>query len=1221
MLDHPRRIPPPPSPVAWIARTLAAASAIALGACGSTNLSPPIETPTRSPRETGIEHLLTEVQGRSVTAWDRGAVLVVADSYATLPASYALPGLAASARAMHETLRDGCGVPDDAIKSLAGEQVIPQEIERAIRDFAERARGNATLVVFFTGHAIVDGDGQLQFFTRYTDKQDTTFANTLARTTLLRWLATARETAAARKVKLSTVLVADACRTPTLGTPPTAKLIREDTYEIYSTADGASADAPRGGATPFVQALAQTFAAGNPEATGSLRGVFQDLARRMADGGTKQTPQFIGPVESEGPRISQRNRVRVGLLVRDDLAATPLPLADAEVTVDKVPAEHDGELILLETSPDNAMRIEARVPGFLPFSRSVSFARRQNGKTFAIDLRPTFTRIVGRVSPAVSVQVMAGSDHVAPREGYHEMVAHTTSEDGAFQLRVPALGAGVVMQIVVQQNGRELKVLTVPVDKLEPDVQETGANRIDLGIVALDNADTSTLPAVVDLGALGDKRRAFDDDRLGGIKLPAVFDKPDYKNAPVLSDRFQEADWRAALAAIEADDLLSARQHLARLTSSMGRVDPIVRVIAGHIELSLALRSDDDAALVAAADRADKSDALLALGLRATLAARKLFRAAQMVQASDPRILDLLAEARALEPTPATPYGRTTQLRIRDLRWSIATKLLDNFNADGRHGDYVAAMQRLLTEDPDFQSATRDQRTVVALSQRLREALDLGRGRGEWLAADEAIALRRRVFVTDVPADLGDLEVEIARERISLETRNAWKAAEAARVSGDVDGATRLYETARAGANDHYRTLIDQRVAELREGVYNANLAQATRERAAGNLEGALLAYLRASAARGQMLPDVPDILRQQPTLAADPAVRNLHVALDQQCLAQARSARSPRAWQAYLDQFPNGEGAAEANAIVARAKAPWKAIATTPTDPALARFGQAMVYDEARGQVVMFGGAAANSDGSLRWLDDTWVWDGATWRRIDSPARPPARAFAAMAFDRDRGVVTLFGGSADTDKTGMDDTWLFDGVSWTRVGQVGPRPPARSEHAMAYDGKRARIVLYGGYKRHRDTWEWDGERWLVINSKDTPGTRLSAAMAFSPATGRVVLVGGDGRDRETWSWDGSNWTYTKGDVEQVDGGTLSAAGQRLLRFGGIGRAPVATLAAWADNAWRLLELGAAPPARAFHGAAYDPRRGVLVVHGGMIPGRRNRPERVFGDTWELWVE
>jgi len=48
------------------------------------------------------------------------------------------------------------------------------------------------------------------------------------------------------------------------------------------------------------------------------------------------------------------------------------------------------------------------------------------------------------------------------------------------------------------------------------------------------------------------------------------------------------------------------------------------------------------------------------------------------------------------------------------------------------------------------------------------------------------------------------------------------------------------------------------------------------------------------------------------------------------------------------------------------------------------------MAYDAATGNVVMFGGQFADSDGQF---DGTWTWDGSTWARQHPAASPPGSA------------------------------------------------------------------------------------------------------------------------------------------------------------------------------------------------------------------------------------
>jgi hypothetical protein len=66
------------------------------------------------------------------------------------------------------------------------------------------------------------------------------------------------------------------------------------------------------------------------------------------------------------------------------------------------------------------------------------------------------------------------------------------------------------------------------------------------------------------------------------------------------------------------------------------------------------------------------------------------------------------------------------------------------------------------------------------------------------------------------------------------------------------------------------------------------------------------------------------------------------------------------------------------------------------------------------------------------------------------------------MAFDSARGRIVLFGGEGYGvgGTSQFNDTWEWDGDIWTQVSDIGPSP--RQFHAMAYDTKRQRLVLFG---------------------------------------------------------------------------------------------------------------------------------------------------------------
>lgn len=210
-----------------------------------------------------------------------------------------------------------------------------------------------------------------------------------------------------------------------------------------------------------------------------------------------------------------------------------------------------------------------------------------------------------------------------------------------------------------------------------------------------------------------------------------------------------------------------------------------------------------------------------------------------------------------------------------------------------------------------------------------------------------------------------------------------------------------------------------------------------------------------------------------------------------------------------------------------------WRAVADTAPS---ARDHHAMAYDPARHETVMFGGVFFQRGMMTpQWPTGTWEWDGAGWHASDASG-PAGRARTAMVYDEARRHVLMYGGIGERPAEGQpqpffDDTWAYDGSVWTLVDTAGPG--ARYAHAMAYDAGAGVVLLYGGAtmtEYFRDMWQWDGVRWREIElSGPTPGPRYSPAMAYDPARGRVVLHGGydaltDTDRDDIWEWDGTRW-------------------------------------------------------------------------------------------------
>ena len=184
------------------------------------------------------------------------------------------------------------------------------------------------------------------------------------------------------------------------------------------------------------------------------------------------------------------------------------------------------------------------------------------------------------------------------------------------------------------------------------------------------------------------------------------------------------------------------------------------------------------------------------------------------------------------------------------------------------------------------------------------------------------------------------------------------------------------------------------------------------------------------------------------------------------------------------------------------------------PANSPPARGQAAMTYDSLHGEVVLFGGFYNNPQADY---GDTWLWDGANWTEAKSANAPSARYRFGMAFDPQIGAVTLFGGVAGNYSLG--DTWLWDGINWTQAAPAAS-PAGRFDVSMAYDPQSGRIVLFGGCctdtpNPHHvqnddfdDTWLWDGTTWTQAAPARSPSNRRAAALSQNP-NGGLVLWGG----------------------------------------------------------------------------------------------------------------
>lgn len=241
-------------------------------------------------------------------------------------------------------------------------------------------------------------------------------------------------------------------------------------------------------------------------------------------------------------------------------------------------------------------------------------------------------------------------------------------------------------------------------------------------------------------------------------------------------------------------------------------------------------------------------------------------------------------------------------------------------------------------------------------------------------------------------------------------------------------------------------------------------------------------------------------------------------------------------------------------------------------------------------------------------------------WSLRQPASSPGGRAWHAMAYDGARQTVVMFGGYNGGEPT---DTWTWNGTTWTH--QVQATLPGRRWHAMAYDAARQRVVMYGGQSsgsHPTQTFLWDGVQWTAVTTASNPGATAKHGMAYDAARQRVVLFGGNVFANPTWEWDGTNWVSfqpaTAPAPRNENALAYDAVRQRTVLYGGQlgpggGFAYANDTWEWDGSTWSQVTTATVPPGNRYPWGqmAFDASRGSVVLHSGAA---------LLGasDTWEF---
>lgn len=295
-----------------------------------------------------------------------------------------------------------------------------------------------------------------------------------------------------------------------------------------------------------------------------------------------------------------------------------------------------------------------------------------------------------------------------------------------------------------------------------------------------------------------------------------------------------------------------------------------------------------------------------------------------------------------------------------------------------------------------------------------------------------------------------------------------------------------------------------------------------------------------------------------------------------------------------------------------------WQVVESAHVPPG--RTSAALAYDSQRSVAVLFGGTSQWTQ-ATGWnsINDTWEWNGNDWIEAHPEHSPATRYAATAAFDEKRGVIVLFGGTSQ-DGQYYGDTWVWDGVDWTEVSPP-QSPSARQATVMYYDPIRETVILYGGSSYDNETmsnifyddvWEWDGANWKQIPLEQSRRTS-SGAIVFDPFMQAPMLMDGEG----VWTWQDAIWfplDYPRVPVKRWGSRlTYYPSVQEIVLFGGY-EAEKAFDDTWIYDGqeWHQLISATPPPARNGHVMFFDQTRGTVMLFGGLNGGT------FYQDMWEL---
>jgi galactose oxidase-like protein len=306
------------------------------------------------------------------------------------------------------------------------------------------------------------------------------------------------------------------------------------------------------------------------------------------------------------------------------------------------------------------------------------------------------------------------------------------------------------------------------------------------------------------------------------------------------------------------------------------------------------------------------------------------------------------------------------------------------------------------------------------------------------------------------------------------------------------------------------------------------------------------------------------------------------------------------------------------------------------PTPAAFSPF----VYDTSSGNAVLIdtGNFPAFEEFSVQ----TWTWNGSVFAlQLAGIANNPAlRDLTGAAYDASSGHVVLFAGKGPPGTELMNDTWEYNGSTWTNTvaNYSSTAPQIRKSPYMApMTSPSAQVVMFGGISEYfilQDTWSYASGTWTQLSPTVSPSIRVGASFA-SNGTNQAILFGGANESfmlNDVYSWNGTNWSqlvagYASGSpsVRKDCAFAYYPTGTpAYILFGGQDASGNTLGDTWSFNpagpTWTQLSPTASPSNRVGASMIYDTGSSQLLLFGG-----KDNWGNLLNDLWSWsgtnWVQ